>query len=185
MNMSSLWSQDKYIDAYFYAAEALNGEYFPGTNLPYMVHVSLVSMEVLATLQTEPGIKGDLALQCALLHDVMEDGDKTFIDISEIFGNEVAQGVEALTKNRNLPKSQQMNDSLDRIQKLDHAIWIVKMADRITNLLPPPGGWTSNKIAEYWQEAAEIYECLKPASHFLAERLSAKIKDYEKYIHQE
>ncbi len=182
--MPSPWSQDRYIDAYLYAAEALNTKRFPGTSLPYMLHVSLVTMEVLATLQVQSGIEGDLAVQCALLHDVLEDSDKDYSDISKKFGDDVAQGVQALSKNRNLPKPQQMEDSLSRIQKLSQTIWIVKMADRITNLLPPPPDWTREKIQEYRQEAVKIYECLKPASRFLADRLAGKIQAYEKYIHK-
>jgi (p)ppGpp synthase/HD superfamily hydrolase len=176
------WTQDKYIQAYFYAAEALKGKKFPGTDLSYLVHVSLVSMEVMATLQAEAGLNGDLALQCALLHDVIEDGGIKQAQLKVDFNERVAQGVSALSKDKNLPKHEQMKDSLNRIQQQPSEIWVVKMADRITNLLPPPKNWTSNKIKKYLHESITIHESLKPASAFLADRLSDKIIKYREFI---
>ena len=173
------WDQDKYIKAYLYAAEALNPKKVPGTELPYMVHVSLVSMEVLATLQVESGLNGDLALQCALLHDVIEDSEIKREDIEKVFGTAVADGVSALSKNRQIPdKPTQMRDSLSRIRKQPREVWIVKMADRITNLQPPPGHWKAQRIEDYRKEAIEIYSSLHSASAFLAQRFLAKIEAY-------
>jgi (p)ppGpp synthase/HD superfamily hydrolase len=71
MNLN--WSQETYAKAYRFAAEAHNGQLFPGTELPYIMHVSFVSMEVIAALAQEPELDGNLAVQCALLHDVIED----------------------------------------------------------------------------------------------------------------
>jgi (p)ppGpp synthase/HD superfamily hydrolase len=173
------WNRNKYIYAYLYAAEALNTKKLPGTDLPYMVHVSLVSMEVLATLQVEPWLNGDLAIQCALLHDVIEDTEKKRKEIEKVFGTAVADGVSALSKNPHIPdKSTQMQDSLSRIQQQPREVWIVKMADRITNLQPPPAHWTQQRIDDYRKEAVEIYNSLHSASVFLAERLLANIEKY-------
>jgi len=47
----------------------------------------------------------------------------------------------ALTKNENLPKEQQISDSLTRIKKRSFEAWAVKLADRITNLQIPPSVW--------------------------------------------
>jgi (p)ppGpp synthase/HD superfamily hydrolase len=84
----------------------------------------------------------------------------------------------SLIKNSELEKSLQMRDSLNRIQKQPKEIWVVKMADRITNLLPPPGEWNTEKVAAYREEANEIYDVLSPASEFLAKRLKTKIETY-------
>ena len=56
---------------------------------------------------------------------------------------------------------------------------MVKMADRITNLQPPPKGWSKEKIVEYHNEAKMIYESMRGADTMLAERLKKKIIDYE------
>ena len=75
--MKSRWSQDLYIRAYKYAAKAHHGQCVPGSKLPYIVHLSLVSMEVMASLSIGNKRNGDLSVQCALLHDIIEDTVET------------------------------------------------------------------------------------------------------------
>jgi len=67
--MECPWSQDLYTKAYQYAAKAHNGQLLPGSELPYIVHLSLLSMEIMAAL-TEDYRKfdGNLAIQCAFCH---------------------------------------------------------------------------------------------------------------------
>ena len=65
------WSQESYIKALLFAADAHNGQKVPGTELPYLTHLTMVSMEVVAALAVEDGLDGDLAILCALLHDVL------------------------------------------------------------------------------------------------------------------
>ena len=64
--MPSDWTPDIYIKAYRFAAIAHNGQLVPGTELPYIMHLSFVAMEVIATLNREKGFDGNLAVQCAL-----------------------------------------------------------------------------------------------------------------------
>ena len=87
------WSQDSYTRAYRFAAKAHRGQTYPGTGLPYIMHISFVSIEVIAALHADPGRKGDLAVQCALLHDVIEDTDVTPDCVRAEFGAQVADGV--------------------------------------------------------------------------------------------
>jgi (p)ppGpp synthase/HD superfamily hydrolase len=176
--MISNWSQESYIKAYRFAAQAHNGQLYPGTGLPYLMHLSFVSMEVLGVLSVESGRDGDLAVQCALLHDSIEDTDVTYADLASTFGVKVADGVQALSKNPDLEKSQQLTDSLQRIRSQPKEIWIVKLADRISNLQPPPANWTPAKIIRYRDESIEIHTALKDASPFLALRLTKKIENY-------
>jgi (p)ppGpp synthase/HD superfamily hydrolase len=177
------WDQDTYLSAFRFAAEAHRGQYVPGTaDLPYITHISCVCMEVIAALQAESGLDGNFALQCALLHDVLEDTDVTFDRIRTQFGEKTAWGVEALSKNAELDKSVQMVDSLGRIQRQPREIWMVKMADRITNLQSPPREWSQLKIENYYQEAIEIHRTLSPASLFLASRLAKKIEKYKEFL---
>jgi (p)ppGpp synthase/HD superfamily hydrolase len=180
VKMPSTWSQDKYIKASFFAAEALNEQIFPGTNLPFMIHLGLVSMEVIAALEAESGLDGDLAVQCALLHDVIDYSNQTNETIGREFGIEVAQGVQALSRLEGVPESQILTVSLARVQKQPREVWMVKMADKLTNLASPPGSWTSKTLETYRTGALQTYETLKPASQFLADRLLKKIKTAEK-----
>jgi hypothetical protein len=75
-----------------------------------------------------------------------------------------------------------MEDSLARILKQPREIWMVKMADRISKLLPPPGAWTKERILEYCDEAVLIYEALRDADAILADRLQKKIESYRQYF---
>ena len=128
--MTSIWSQEVYIKAYRFAAEAHNGQLYPGTNLPYLMHLSLVSMEVVGVLSAESGHDGDLAIQCALLHDTIEDTDITYAQLVSEFGANVADGVKSLSKDPTIEKSYQLPDSLERICLQPNEIWMVKLADR-------------------------------------------------------
>jgi (p)ppGpp synthase/HD superfamily hydrolase len=176
--MQLTWIPDEYIHTYIFAAQAHFGQLMPDTELPYIVHVTLVSMEILAALQVEPGYDGDLAIKCALLHDVLEDTKITSTQITNKFGERIAYGVSALTKDCRLEKTRQMEDSLRRIQKQPREVWMVKMADRIINLRPPPSSWSKDKIQDYKQDSIKIHAALNSASQYLATRLYAKIKDY-------
>ncbi len=75
------WSQDTYIKAYKFAAKAHHGQKVPGTEIPYIQHLSFVSMEIIAALNVEKERDGNLAVQCAILHDTIEDTNITFEQI--------------------------------------------------------------------------------------------------------
>lgn len=154
----------------------------PGTDLPYVVHLSNVAMEVIIAYYISTTFDLALAVQMALLHDTLEDTAATFEEIAEEFGPEIAQGVSALTKNEQLPKSERMADSLNRIKALSKEVWVVKLADRITNLQEPPKHWSASKKQDYHQEALQILQHLKGANPYLEQRLKRKIAEYEKYI---
>ncbi len=179
MNLN--WSPEIYTKAYRFAMEAHDGQLFPGTELPYIMHLSFVSMEVMAALALEPDRDGNLAVQCALLHDVIEDTAVTYQNVKDAFGTAVADGVLALTKDTTLPKAAQMADSLRRIQEQPHEIWLVKLADRITNLAEPPHYWTREKKERYQQEAIQIHAALHDASLYLSQRLLSKVQNYPSY----
>lgn len=173
------WTQEAYVAALNFASDRHRGQLVPGTSRPYDTHLAKVAIEVIAALHHHPEADGNLAVQCALLHDAIEDTDATFDQIQQQFGRAVANGVLALTKNADLPKAQQMPDSLRRILEQPREIAMVKMADRITNLAPPPSHWTAEKCRAYQSEATEILLALGMASSFLSERLQQKIDSYK------
>lgn len=74
-----------------------------------------------------------------------------------------------------------MQDSLTRIKRLKHEVGAVKIADRITNLQPPPPHWDKAKRIKYQEVAKIILEELKEGNYFLARRLETKIEEYSKY----
>lgn len=154
----------------------------PGTNLPYVVHLSNVAMEIMIARAQSDNFNTGYAVQIALLHDTIEDTYTTFDELSEIFGNEIAKAVFALTKNEALPAELRMADSLKRIKELPKEVWAVKLADRITNLQPPPAHWVKEKKEEYLDEVKLIYDELKDGNEFLSNRLMRCIDEFQKYI---
>ena len=181
-NPKNTWSQESYISAYRFAAEKHIGQKVPDTEWSYLAHISMVSMEVMAALNYENNVDGDLAVQAAILHDTIEDTDTTYDEILSEFGKSVADGVLALTKDKTMEKQEQMLDSLKRIKLQPKEIWLVKMADRITNLQPPPSYWNQDKKKKYMKEAQLILDGLRSCSEFLANRLEEKIRNYQAYI---
>jgi (p)ppGpp synthase/HD superfamily hydrolase len=172
------WTQEGYLAAARFAARAHGRQTVPGTELPYLLHVTSVAMEVIAALRVEPDHDQELAMQCALLHDVVEDTPVTLDAVRTAFGPAVADGVSALSKDPALPKARQLADSLDRIRRQPHEVWMVKLADRITNLQTPPAHWSAEKIATYREEAIQIHASLGAASPALATRIQRKIEGY-------
>ena len=180
--MPRMFNQDKYIKAWNYASKAHNGQLVPSSDIPYIHHIGLVAVESIAAIANGGVDNPDLLVQCALLHDSIEDTATTFDDIKSEFGVAVADGVLALSKNSELPKSERMIDSLARIRLQPKEIWMVKLCDRITNLQPPPAKWDKSKIRNYRDEAIVIMITLGEASPFLAERLETKVSGYGQWI---
>lgn len=169
------WSQDGFLAALAFAARRHEGQTVPGTGFPYLAHLTSVAQEVMAALAAEPGRDGTLAVTAALLHDVLEDTPTPPEAVAEAFGPRVLAAVQALTKRADLPKAEAMADSLARIRQQPAEVWMVKLADRIVNLGPPPPHWTAEKIATYRAEAETILAALAPASPALAQRLAGRI----------
>ncbi|NQZ09855.1 MAG: bifunctional (p)ppGpp synthetase/guanosine-3',5'-bis(diphosphate) 3'-pyrophosphohydrolase [Algicola sp.] len=192
-----MWDQDQYIKAWNFASVAHNQQLVPGTDNPYINHIGLVAMEVMSacsrqtierfttgqsTTELATIEKPTLAVLCALLHDTIEDTATTYDDVVEQFGLAVAKGVLALTKDNALPTKQaKMVDSLNRIKQQPKDVWLVKLADRITNLQIPPAHWNKEKINKYSTEAKLILTELGSANEYLGTRLKNKIADYQQY----
>jgi guanosine-3',5'-bis(diphosphate) 3'-pyrophosphohydrolase len=172
--------QTAYQRAILFAARQHQGQLIPGSELPYVVHLSNVAMEIL-TAEHPAGFDLVLALQLALLHDTLEDTAATYAQLAAEFGPAVAAGVQALTKHDALPKAEKMADSLARIRQQPREVWAVKLADRITNLQAPPAHWDAAKIGQYRREAQAILTALAGGHAHLAERLRGKIGEYAAY----
>lgn len=174
------WSQESYAAAWRFAARAHGDQREPVESLPYILHLGSVAMETLGALREDPRYDEDLAVQCALLHDVIEDTDVGFEAVAAAFGEAVARGVRALSKDPAVPRSDRMADSLRRIRAEPREVWLVKMADRTCNLRPPiPPHWSRTKAVAYRDEALEIHAALRDASDFMARRLRERIDAYQ------
>jgi (p)ppGpp synthase/HD superfamily hydrolase len=177
---------DELQNVWYLATEMHKGQKYGGSKrgeqIDYLNHIGSVTFEVMNTALHDK-ININLALKCAILHDTIEDTALNYEDIRLHFGQNIADGVLALTKKENIQdKNQKMIDSLNRIKEQPKEVWIVKMADRIANLYAPPFYWDNKKKKEYLQESKLILETLKDASNYLATRLSKKIEHYNTFI---
>lgn len=172
-------NQTAYQIALKFAAEKHCDQTVPGSPANYVLHLSNVAMEVMVAYMNEPNFDINLAIQLALLHDTLEDTSTTFQDLTNHFSEQLAHGVLALTKDASLPtKEAKMLDSLKRIQKSCKEVAIVKLADRITNLQPPPLHWDQEKVMRYQKEAVLIANTLQGYHNYLTKRLRQKINTY-------
>ncbi len=175
-------TQEIYQKAIKFAGEKHKNQKVPGTDANYLLHISNVAMEIILAHNENKDFDINYAIQLALLHDTLEDTKTEFSELKEQFGEKVALGIQALTKNDNLTsKKEKMTDSLNRINQLEKEVGIVKLADRITNLQEPPKFWGKDKILNYLNEAKLINEMLKNKNEYLNTRLKAKIVEYKKY----
>lgn len=181
MSHPTAWSPDLYARAARFAGLAHLGQTVPGSELPYLLHVCSVAAEVLAAHAVEPFDDPGLAVACALLHDTIEDTHTTLEELETEFGNAVAAGVSALTKDDRLAQHEAMANSLARIREQPREVWAVKLADRITNLSRPPAGWSPRRAESYRVESLTIADVLGAASAFLGGRLRAKIDEYRQW----
>lgn len=182
-----MWSIDELQKVWQLASRLHNGQEYGGhqvgEKIEYLNHIGSVTFEILNAITEEKGMNADLAIKCAVLHDSIEDTEQSYEGVKNLFGEEVANGVMALTKNEKLDgKEKMMLDSLSRIKQQPKEVWAVKMADRICNLYASPFYWNNEKRVKYQQEARLIHRELKDGNKYLAERLEKKINDYSKYI---
>lgn len=169
---------DLFARALWFAAAAHGEQRVPGNGFPYVVHLAMVAHEVTGALAADPTLEASLAVPVALLHDVLEDTGTSPEAVRTAFGDAVLAGVQALSKDARLPKAERMADSLRRIREAPREVWLVKLADRTANLLPPPKDWTAEKAAAYRAEAEAILAALGESSPYQAARLADRIARY-------
>lgn len=181
-----MWNVDNIRKAWILASCYHNGQKYggegDGEQIEYLEHLGSVMIEIQNVIQHDKTIKKkELAILCAILHDILEDSDCSPDEIRQRFGTEVLEGVQALTKDNSIEsKEDKMLDSLKRINALKTPeVGMVKLADRICNLAAPPFYWTKEKMMSYVEEARVIHGELMDCNEYLADRLLSMIERYE------
>jgi len=121
-----LYSTKIYKDTLAFALKAHKDQKTP-EGLPYSFHIVSVANEIINSLFMHPLSydEANVAIACALLHDVNEDTDEEVSKYTIEFPSQnvdmVTMGVAALTKNEKIPSKQaQMKDSLERLKILPY-----------------------------------------------------------------
>jgi GTP diphosphokinase / guanosine-3',5'-bis(diphosphate) 3'-diphosphatase len=148
--------------AYIYSAKA-HKDQVRASGEPYLIHPLSVAA-ILADM------KMDVAtVSTGLLHDVVEDTLASTDDISKVFGEEVANLVDGVTKISNLGKKSKKEAQAENLRKMilamtsDIRVVLIKLADRLHNLRTLEY-LHSEKRKRIAQETLEVYA---PIAHRL------------------
>ncbi len=130
---------------------------------PFVYH-PLATADVLAELRLDP-----TTISAALLHDVLEDTGVTKEELSERFGDEVAEIVDGVTKLKRLPSGNLEEAQAESLRKMivamsrDVRVIIIKLADRLHNMRT----LAYLKRETQLKKATETLEIYAPLAHRL------------------
>jgi len=121
-----------------------------------------------AEIVAEIGLDED-SLCAALLHDCIEDTGATFEDIEKLFGKDVAEIVDGVTKLSRVTYTSKEEEQMENLRKMliamaqDIRVILIKIADRLHNMR------TMEYVAEIKQreKALETMEMYAPIAHRL------------------
>jgi GTP diphosphokinase / guanosine-3',5'-bis(diphosphate) 3'-diphosphatase len=119
--------------AYVYATK-MHGSQLRASGDPYYAHPVEVA-GILTQLKLD-----EASIITGLLHDTVEDTDATYDEISRLFGQEVANLVQGVTKLTQLEVSAERTTQAENLQKFvlalskDIRVLLVKLADRLHNM---------------------------------------------------
>lgn len=126
-------NEEKIKKAFYFTKECHEGQ-FRNSGDPYFNHPVVVA-EILADLYMD-----DDTICAGLMHDILEDTEITFDEMSEMFGEEVAKLVDGVTKLKKIKYQTKEESQADNLRKMllamnsDIRVIIIKIADRLHNM---------------------------------------------------
>jgi guanosine-3',5'-bis(diphosphate) 3'-pyrophosphohydrolase len=146
---------------------------------PYIIH-PLAAAEIIAEMGLD-----DESIEAALLHDTIEDTDVTYEDIERMFGKNVANIVEGVTKLTRVKYTSKEEEQMDNLRKMllamakDIRVILIKMADRLHNMRTMEYQ-SPQKQREKSLETMEIYA---PIAHRLGmQKIKWELEDRSIYF---
>ncbi|MFC5739694.1 RelA/SpoT family protein [Sinirhodobacter huangdaonensis] len=143
--------------AYVYGMKMHEGQ-FRQSGESYFTHPVAV-----AAILTEQRLD-DATIVTALLHDTIEDTRSTYTEVEGLFGHEIAELVDGVTKLTNLQLSSNASKQAENFRKLlmamskDIRVLLVKLADRLHNMRTIK----SMRAEKQVQKARETMEIFAP-----------------------
>lgn len=129
----------------FFAAVKHKDQQYSG-GLPYTHHLAAVE----AVLKRF-GQDADVLLAAAWLHDVVEDTGTKVKEVEEMFGEEVARLVEAVTNEPGANRKIRAALTYPKIRKAGYLAVTLKLADRIANVE------TGGKLVDMYKKEYEDF----------------------------
>ena len=125
--------RDRLATAYDFARKH-HGDQLRASGDPYYSHPAAVAL-LLADVHLD-----DVTIMAGLLHDVVEDTDVPLADVERLFGKDVADLVDGVTKLGKLEYQSEATKQAENFQKFilatvnDIRVLLVKLADRLHNM---------------------------------------------------
>lgn len=147
-------------DALLFAVNAHHGQSRDGASpLPYATH----PIDVVANLRYIGRITDEDVLAAGFLHDVLEETTVTAQDIEAVFGPRVRNLVESVTRREPTPQETAKFSAeevyalrskmlLDEIAAMEPDSQVIKLADRLSNVVGMHATRGGNKLARYIEQ---------------------------------
>jgi len=154
-NYNPRTNEDLIRRAYAYGLQMHDGQ-MRKSGEPYFTHPVAV-----AAILTEQQLD-DATIVTALLHDTIEDTKSTYAEVHRLFGEEVAELVDGVTKLTNLQLDSAHSQQAENFRKLfismskDLRVILVKLGDRLHNMRTIRS-MTPEKQAQKARETMEIF----------------------------
>jgi len=113
-----------------FATKAHSGQYRKGTRIPYITHPLNVAKILIEFMCPEP------VIVAGILHDTLEDTPVTFDEIRDLFGNEVADLVDAVSEpnKSDYTWENRKAHTLKRLRTSLPEVLIISFADKLDNI---------------------------------------------------
>lgn len=138
---------------------------------PYICH----PVRVAHRLAFEGGVTDQNVLVAALLHDTIEDTDATLDEVRSLFGPDVAKIVDEVTDDKSLPKERRKQLQIEHAPHISREAKLVKLGDKLDNLTDllsdTPKSWTPERVAQYFEWAANVVKGLRGTNGLLERKL--------------
>ena len=162
------------IRAAFEYANDHHGPQLRKSGEPYIIHPIAVA-EIINELELDQD-----SIVAALLHDCIEDTDSTHDDIARLFGPQVAELVEGVTKLTRMQYTSREDEQMENLRKMfmamakDVRVILIKLCDRLHNMRT----LQYQSDLKQKEKALETMEVYAPIAHRLGmQKLKWELED--------
>jgi len=128
---------------------------------PYINH----PIDLANVLCNEGGIRDEVVICAALLHDTIEDTETSPEELRHRFGDDICAVVLETTDDKRLTKRERKRLQIEHASGLSRQAKLVKLADKICNLRDiahsPPERWDLERRQRYFDWARQVVDGLR------------------------